>query len=86
MVNIFIDPHSGTGPFGEDLLIFNITTANGEPAGFGCELDFLACSESILAPTIGSDAAYLSVSGTSFATPLVTGVVCQIVEDAPSFL
>ena len=66
------------------VLCIGASTADGEPAGFspiGRELDFLACGESIWAPTIGSDAAYDNVSGTSFAAPLVAGVVCQIVED-----
>lgn len=66
------------------VLCIGASTADGEPAGFspvGREIDFLACGESIWAPTTGTDAAYTNISGTSFAAPLVAGVVCQIVED-----
>ncbi len=47
----------------------------------GRELDFLAPGEDMWAPTIGGPAAYSSVTGTSFAAPLVAGVVCQIVQN-----
>lgn len=66
------------------VLCIGASTVNGEPAGFspvGRELDFLAPGESIWAPTIGSNAAYANISGTSFAAPLVAAVVCQIVQD-----
>ncbi len=47
----------------------------------GRELDFLAPGENVWAPTIGGPSMYASVTGTSFAAPLVAGLVCQIVQD-----
>ena len=47
----------------------------------GREIDFLAPGEDIWAPTVGVPNTYASVSGTSFAAPLVGGVICQIVQD-----
>lgn len=67
-----------------DVLCVGACTANGKPADFspvGRELDFLAPGETLWAPTIGGENAYRSVDGTSFAAPLVAGVVCQIIED-----
>lgn len=68
-----------------DVLCVGACTAYGKPADFspvGRELDFLAPGETVWAPTIGGEKnAYENVSGTSFAAPLVAGVVCQIIED-----
>lgn len=47
----------------------------------GRELDFLAPGENVWAPTIGGSCEYRACTGTSFAAPLVAGVVCQLVED-----
>lgn len=67
-----------------DVLCIGACTANGKPADFspvGRELDFLAHGETIWAPTVGGDRAYDSVNGTSFAAPLVAGIVCCVIED-----
>ena len=56
----------------------------GKPTSFtpvGREIDFLAPGEHLWAPTIGSKSSYCTVSGTSFATPCLAGVVCQFLED-----
>ena len=57
---------------------------SGKPTSFtpvGREIDFLAPGESLWAPTVGGRDSYCAVSGTSFATPSVAGVVCQVLED-----
>lgn len=66
-----------------DVLCIGACTANGKPADFspvGRELDFLAQGETIWAPTLGGNA-YTIVNGTSFAAPLVAGIVCWLIED-----
>ena len=67
------------------VLCIGACTSNGKPADLspiGRELDFLAYGDTIWAPTVGnSNAAYNIVSGTSYAVPLVAGVVCQVIED-----
>ena len=66
------------------VLCIGACSANGKPTDFspvGRELDFLAPGENIWAPTIGNDRAYDIVNGTSYAAPLVAGIVCQIIED-----
>ena len=66
------------------VLCIGACTENGKPADFspvGRELDFLANGEGVWAPTVGGDRAYCIVNGTSFATPLVAGLVCQLIED-----
>lgn len=66
------------------VLCIGACTINGKPADFsavGRELDFLAQGQNIWVPTIGSHNAYAAENGTSFAAPLVAGVVCQIIED-----
>ncbi len=50
----------------------------------GRELDFLAPGEKLWAPTIGGPTAFSTVTGTSFAAPLVAGLVCQIIQDLRS--
>ena len=47
----------------------------------GRELDFLAPGEKLWAPTIGGPGVFSTVQGTSFAAPLVAGLVCQIIQD-----
>lgn len=67
-----------------DVLCIGACTANGKPADFspvGRELDFLAFGETIWAPTVGGERAYNIVNGTSFAAPIVAGVVCCVLED-----
>lgn len=57
---------------------------HSKPSSFtpvGREIDFLAMGEDLWAPTIGGPNLFASVSGTSFATPLVAGVICQLVQD-----
>lgn len=57
---------------------------SGKPTSFtpvGREIDFLAPGKNLWAPTVGSENSFCSVSGTSFATPSVAGVVCQILQD-----
>lgn len=66
------------------VLCIGACTSNGKPADlspFGRELDFLAYGDTIWAPTVGSNNTYCVVSGTSYAAPLVAGVVCQVIED-----
>jgi subtilisin family serine protease len=67
-----------------DVLCIGACTEDGKPTGFspvGRELDFLAQGETLWAPTIGGPSAYQCVEGTSFAAPLVAGLVCLIIED-----
>ena len=57
---------------------------SGKPTKFtpvGREVDFLAPGKGLWAPTIGGDSCFCAVSGTSFATPSLAGVVCQVLED-----
>lgn len=66
------------------VLCIGSCNSNGGHSSFsprGRELDFLAPGEDIWAPTIGGPRMYASVTGTSFAAPLVAGIVCQIVQD-----
>lgn len=66
------------------VLCIGACTANGKPADFspvGRELDFLAVGEGAWAPTVGGASAYCIANGTSFAAPLVAGIVCQLIED-----
>lgn len=67
-----------------DVLCIGACTTYGKPAGFspvGRELDFLANGETLWAPNVGGENAYVCVEGTSFATPLAAGLVCWVIED-----
>ncbi len=66
------------------VLCIGACTANGKPTDFspvGRELDFLANGEGVWVPTVGGSSNYCVVNGTSFAAPLVAGLVCQLIED-----
>lgn len=67
------------------VLCIGACTVHGKPADFspvGRELDFLAQGDTIWAPTVGLHGNnYCIVNGTSFAAPLVAGIVCQVIED-----
>ena len=47
----------------------------------GREVDFLAFGEDLLVPANKGNIDSSIVNGTSFATPLVAGLVCQVLED-----
>ena len=66
------------------VLCIGSCTPGGDRSDFspvGRELDFLVPGQDLWAPTIGGDNNYDSFTGTSFATPVVAGIVCQILED-----
>ena len=66
------------------VLCIGSCTPGGNRSDFspvGRELDFLAPGQGLWAPTIGGNMHYDRFDGTSFATPLVAGIVCQILED-----
>lgn len=66
------------------VLCIGACTAGGKPTDFcpvGRELDFLAQGEKVWAPSVGGSSAYDILDGTSFAAPLVAGIVCQLLED-----
>lgn len=65
------------------VLCIGACTTNHKPTDsspVGRELDFLAPGEGIWAPTVGANR-YCVVDGTSYAAPLVAGIVSQIIED-----
>ena len=66
------------------VLCIGSCTPGGDRSDFspvGRELDFLAPGQNLWAPTTEGDNNYKTFTGTSFATAVVAGIVCQILED-----
>ncbi len=67
------------------VLCIGSCNSDGVPSSFsprGRELDFLAPGENLWAPTKSSaPKRFATVKGTSFAAPLVAGLVCRIIQD-----